>query len=177
MRRITTQAILIALCFGFVSTAAARRPAANVASNRLWVALGAYQHTHLKAWREALTSSESPTALDVLDAYNEMAYAVTGVAGFWRKTLPSQWLGCTANADTEACVALDKSAAELTMWDGFQKKIERISTERAAVRFLKRNEKQMTAYLNQYVPVRFAASEVKETGYFQSHLAASMQDL
>lgn len=177
MSRITTIAIAIFATLSFSTVASARRPASDSPQNRVWTQLGSFQDTHLKAWKDALAAGESDSASDVLDAFNELAYTVTGPAGFWRKTLPTQWLGCAANADTDACVALAAAGPDLAKWDAFQAKISTLGSERAAARFLKKNEKRIATYIATYVPVRFSASDIRETGFFKTKLATALAQL
>ncbi|MDP6947229.1 MAG: hypothetical protein QF464_23975, partial [Myxococcota bacterium] len=109
----------------------------------------------------------------VLEAFNELGYAVTGYGGFWRRTVPVQWLGCQANGETPACQSLEQALAELKDWDSYQEKVARVPKS-GAKRFLARNHRRMRSYLARYVPGERSASAMKQTGFFRAHLADTM---
>lgn len=144
-------------------------------TTELWQELGKYEGAYLKNWTGAF--AEPPgSAMEVLEVFNEVAYAVTGPAGFWRKTVHGQWLGCEANADTEACEALTRALPELEGWDAFQAKIATMSDKQAR-RFLTKNHDKVMGYLKRYVPQSPSDSAMKETPFFQEHLAPAMGSL
>jgi hypothetical protein len=138
----------------------------------VWQRLGVFHESHLKSWKEAL-AADPESASDVLDAFNEMAYAVTGPGGFWRKTLPKKWLGCPQNEELPPCIKLASLEKDLARWDKVQEKIGKLSVK-SAKRFLARNYSKMLAYIDTYVPTEFSDSEMKKTGFFKQHLAESM---
>jgi hypothetical protein len=138
----------------------------------LWNKMAAYKDSHLKAWKDALI--EAPASeTDVLDAFNELAFAVTGPGGFWRRTLPQKWLGCTANPDLPPCLKLKELDPKLGKWDKVQKKIGKLPVRRAK-RFLTRNFSKMMAYLDTYVPIEISDSAMKETAFFKENLKEIM---
>jgi hypothetical protein len=143
------------------------------AAAALWGDLSAYEGSFLKSYRGAF-ETERPQPMEVLEAFNELGFAVTGHGGFWRKTVRDQWLGCEMNAETAACKSLEKALSELNDWDAFQEKAANVS-EAGAKRFLARNHRKMSAYLSRYVPAQKSASSMEGTGFYKSHLAIAMQ--
>ena len=139
----------------------------------MWSDLSAYEGSFLSSYRGAF-ETESPEAMEVLEAFNELGYAVTGHGGFWRKTVRDQWLGCEINTETAACKQLEQALGELADWDQFQEKVANVS-DAGAKRFLARNHRKMRSYLNRYVPAAKSATSMEETGFFKSHLAAAMK--
>ncbi len=146
---------------------------AVVHPNAVWQKLGEYKGTvFLKQWRENL-SGDPGSATDIVDAFNELAYAVTGPAGFWRKTVPNQWLGCVENAETEPCKKVTEMQKELGQWDKIQDAISKLAPEKAAA-FLSRNSSRMLAYMDTYVPTEPSMTAIKTTPFYKKHLAAAL---
>ena len=143
--------------------------ATGIAKSALHEKLLQYEDSHLSAWSSAL-QEENPAALDVLEAWSELAYKVTGKSGFWQKTVQNEWFGCEMEPDEPACRKLRQMTSEFKEWDEVQQKIETLS-ERSAKRYLRRNNKRLTNYINRYVPEDMSASGMKETGIFQDDLA------
>ena len=139
----------------------------------LWSDLATYEGSFLKNYRGAF-DAETPEPIEVLEAFNELGFAVTGHGGFWRKTVRDQWLGCEMNGETAPCKSLEKALGELADWDAFQEKASNVS-EAGAKRFLARNHRKMSSYLTRYVPTEKSAKGMEETGFYKSHLAAAMK--
>jgi hypothetical protein len=112
--------------------------------------------------------------MEVLEAFNELGFAVTGHGGFWRKTVRDQWLGCQMNGETAACKSLEKALGELTDWDTFQEKASNVS-DAGAKRFLARNHRKMRSYLTRYAPSEKSATSMEQTGFYKSHLESAMK--
>lgn len=142
----------------------------NQGALAIWKRLSKYSGTFLKAWRQSLEAADIPSASDVVDAFNELALAVTGPTGFWRKTVPNRWLGCDAMAETEACKKVASLQKELEQWDAIQKQIETLESEQAN-QFLSRNEQRITLYLDTYVPNEPSADAMKSTPFYKKNLA------
>ena len=140
----------------------------------LWSDLSSYEGSFLKSYKGAFEQG-NPEAMEVLDAFNELGFAVTGHGGFWRKTVKDQWLGCEVNGETAPCKSLTKALGELADWDAFQEKASNV-TEAGAKRFLARNHRKMRSYLTRYVPTEKSAKGMEATGFYRSHLATSMQN-
>jgi hypothetical protein len=139
----------------------------------LWSDLSAYEGSFLRSYRGAF-DTQNPEAMEVLEAFNELGFAVTGHGGFWRKTVRDQWLGCGMNAETAACKSLETALDELADWDAFQEKVSNVS-DAGAKRFLARNHRRINSYLQRYVPAQKSASSMELTGFYKSHLAVTMK--
>ena len=151
--------------------------AAGVASKRevlaLWQRLSLYKASYLRSWSGALADPD-PSPRDVLDAWNELGFAVTGPGGFWRKTVPESWFGCTADAGSAPCRALSAASDnELKAWDAFQADIGKV-TDGQELQFLAKNQKKMTDYLDTWVPEAPSMSPMKATGFYKEKLDKAM---
>lgn len=143
---------------------------ASSTAGDLWSRMGNYQESYLGAWRSELDKDVSAVSpQDVLDAWSELAYGVTGQRGFWRKTVPNEWLGCGNGEATPACEALSQAEPEFADWDRFQERLGTTS-EGSARRFLARNGRKMMDYLDRYVPERPTPSAMRETAFFDDQL-------
>ncbi len=147
---------------------------ANEAGAELWQSLAKYERNHLRTWRGAFDNQE-PEAIEVLEAWSELAYSITGPGGFWRKTVPHSWLGCAALGNSPACKALDGSKGEFGKWDKFQEKVGNVSEGKAA-RFLGKNQAKMLDYIKRYVPDAPSASGMEATGFYTDKLEATLGD-
>jgi hypothetical protein len=146
--------------------------ATGVNKSALHSKLLVFEDSHLSAWSGAL-QEENPQALDLLEAWSELAYKVTGKSGFWRGTVQDQWFGCEMEPDEPACRKLRKLSSEFEEWENLQMKIETLS-ERSARRFLRRNNKKLSSYIDRYVPSEMSASGMQDTGIYQDDLAEIM---
>jgi len=143
--------------------------ATGISKTSLHSKLLQYEDSHLSAWSGAL-QEESPAALDILEAWSELAYKVTGKTGFWRDTVQNQWMGCQMEPDAPACRKLNKMASEFREWEEVQQKIETLS-ERSARRYLRRNGKKLADYVDRYVPAEMSDSGMRSTGIYRDSLA------
>ena len=50
----------------------------------MWSELSAFEGSFLKSYRGAF-KGDAPEPVEVLEAFNELGYAVTGHGGFWRR--------------------------------------------------------------------------------------------
>ena len=140
--------------------------------DRVWQRLSAYEGTLLKSWRGAFDNVQTDP-MDVLDAFNEVAFATTGPAGFWRRTVPARWLGCSFEAASAPCRALSAAGEEFARWDDLQARISALEPHQAR-RFLARNSRDMLAYLDRYVPAKATAPAMRETPFFADRLAEAL---
>jgi len=143
--------------------------ATGISKSSLHSKLLKYEDSHLSAWSGALRE-ESPAALDILEAWSELAYKVTGKTGFWRDTVQNQWMGCQMEPGAPACRKLNKMASEFREWEEVQQKIETLS-ERSARRYLRRNTKKLADYVDRYVPSEMSDSGMRSTGVYRDPLA------
>ena len=161
-----------------VASSFARMPGATAgptAPTELWAKLKPYSDTYLKSWRSQL-SGEPASATDVVDAFNELAIQVTGPTGFWRKTLPDQWLGCAENGETPPCQKIAGMKEELGQWDDISKQLQEIAPEKAD-KFVRKNYARLVSYLEIYVPEESSAAAMKKTAFYQKHLASVLDGM
>ena len=97
-------------------------------ADAIWSRLHQYSGSYLRRYFIAADAS-SPSAADVLAAFNELAYQVTGPGGFWRKQGPHSWLGCKAQPESASCGAIETLAEDLARWDALQEQI--VATDEA----------------------------------------------
>lgn len=138
----------------------------------VWKQLAKYEDAYLKTWKGAFANPK-PEPRDVLDAFNEVGYAVTGAGGFWRNKAKNQWFGCGSDGDTAICQALADHEAEFAKWDDFQKEISELADGKEKA-FIARNHKKMLSYLKSYVPASPNESGMKATGFFKGSLAEAL---
>ena len=139
-------------------------------SQRVWQRLGDHQGDFLRAWKGAF--SENPKSADpndVLDAFNEMAVAVTGPTGFWRDQVGNKWYGCAKNGDTGVCQALSKASGEFTNWDDFQDEVGDLNARQAA-RYIARHHERLMGYLDRYVPAEPTETAMRKTSFYAERL-------
>lgn len=149
----------------------ARGAAEGQGSQAIWKRLSSYGGSFLRQWKSALQADGAAEPADIVDAFNELAVAVTGPAGFWRKTVPKSWLGCGELAESAPCKKMAELDKELAQWDEVQKQIESLEPERSA-RFLARNEARILLYLDTYVPDEPSAEAMRTTKFYRKHLAS-----
>ncbi len=135
----------------------------------LWTRLGDYDKSFLRSWKHSLAEPATST-LEVLEAFSELGYAVTGPGGFWRKTVPGSWLGCEAHRAAPACVKLGENAADFAKWDALQEEIG-VLDERSAKRFMRAHGDDLHTYLDRYVSATPSASAMEATGFYKEQLA------
>ena len=139
------------------------------AQKALWETL-APNAKFLKAYGEQLAQPPDDPML-ALAAFNEMAYAVTGPAGLWRKTLPKSYFGCASDDSQPMCDEFKRMEALLAPWDQFQARIDNVGDERAARAFLRENAKRFQEYTRTFVPRDMGLDEVQQTPFFHDHFA------
>jgi hypothetical protein len=145
---------------------------AQSAKEAVWEQLGTYKNSYLKEWKDVL-EDENPSAVDVVEAFNEVGFAVTGKGGLWRNKIPNQWLGCSNSPESQPCQAIAKHEDEFLEWDSFQESLTDIS-ERKAKRFLVKNKKRMLSYLDTYVPDGKTNKEVESTPFFAEEIKPAL---
>ncbi len=139
----------------------------------LWAQLKPYDTTYLKVWKNQL-AADPGSAVQTVDAFLELALQVTGPGGFWRKTVPGQWLGCEANPETAPCLKMAAMTAELAQWDPLIDTLQKLEPA-AAQKFVQKNLAKLNAYLTTYVPDAPNPEGMKKTPFFQKHLAAALE--
>ena len=137
---------------------------------KLWHALQPSSATYLKAWGDELAKPPDDPML-VIDAFNEVAYAVTGPAGLWRKTVPNRYLGCQADPESPPCVTLKSADHEFTRWDALQQRLSKVERAGQARRALRAEGAAMQEYLQTMVPQGQGLAALQETPFFAKNLA------
>jgi hypothetical protein len=145
----------------------------NVKATQLWSKLSDYKESYLRRYFIAY-QKDSPTALDALTAFNELAYQITGPGGFWRKEVPFKWLGCKAQPESASCGAVEVMGEELARWDTLQEKIAETDEARAQ-KFLDENAADLLDYLETMVPAEASSTGMQKTALFEKHLKSAMQ--
>ncbi|MBM4373411.1 MAG: hypothetical protein FJ098_17270, partial [Deltaproteobacteria bacterium] len=140
----------------------------------LWEGLATYEDTYLMAYADYFQSGDSDP-LELLNAFNELAYKVTGAGGIWRDTVPNKYFGCQANEDFAICVELRRSEEVLSRWDAFQEAAGAVETPLQASRFLVKHGAEMQEYLDTYVPRNDSLSAIQATSFFSSRLAPALE--
>ncbi len=112
--------------------------------------------------------------MELVNAFNELAYNITGPGGLWRKTVPDKYFGCVSNEHMPICKKFKQVNETFTKWDKLQEQMLDIGDNRAAKKFLKQHQKEIEDYLRLYVPTDESFSAVQATPFFSENLAASM---
>lgn len=139
----------------------------------LWQELSKYEGEYLGAYAEYFeTTPDEP--LELVNAFNELAYNITGPGGLWRKTVPDKYFGCAANDHMPICKKFKEVNQTFSKWDALQEQMLDIGDNRSAKKFLKKHKKDIEDYLRLYVPEDESFSSVQATPFFTDNLSASM---
>ncbi|MSP91599.1 MAG: hypothetical protein EXR79_07325 [Myxococcales bacterium] len=133
--------------------------------------LDRYADTYLRNWREKLRAP-GLDAMDVLEAWNELAFQVSGPGGFWRRTVPQNWWGCAGSVPAETCKNMEAATRDLARWDRMQAAIGAIEPQQA-LSFLRKQKPKLAEYLDAVVPDEANQSSMEHTGFFKAHFQAS----
>jgi len=124
--------------------------------------MAAHEQTYLNAYAEHFqTLPEDP--VELLTAFNELAYNVTGYGGLWRKTVPQEYFGCADNQDTPVCQDYIRFQSEFERWDRLQDDIGGIDTEDKARDYLQAHADELLEHIRQYVPADQSYAAVRAT--------------
>jgi len=141
----------------------------------LWKAMAAHEQTYLNAYAEHFrTMPEDP--IELLFAFNELVYAVTGYGGLWRKTVPEKYFGCANNEYIPMCQGFKQLQLDFRKWDSLQEEIMAIQTERQARRFLEAHGKELHEYIRKFVPRDQSFSAIAETPIYSDLLAFTRKE-
>jgi hypothetical protein len=139
----------------------------------LWEDLSRFEGAYLSAYAEQFEARpDEPT--EVLFAFNELAYKVTGPGGLWRKTVPDKYFGCVQNEDMPICLKFKQTERTFSKWDKIQEQINDLADDKAARKFVKEHGKELQEYIRQYVPTDESFSAVQATPFFSDNLASAM---
>lgn len=146
-----------------------RKPAkdANPIAERVWRKLAVYSHPYLTAWASQL-KGPAPAEVEVLECLNELMVQISGPTGFWRKTVPIDWLGCQMDPASAECGKAVKAGRALAPYDRLQKSMARTTTG-SAKGFLKGHASQIETYLDDVVPLQPSLSGMRTTSFYKTH--------
>lgn len=133
----------------------------------VWRKLAVFKHPYLTAWAPQL-NEPAPAAGELLECLNELMVQVSGPTGFWRKTVPIEWLGCQVDPGSKVCGQAVKASKALAPYDRLQKSLLRVSRS-SAKGFLAAHKKQIEAYLDEVVPLQPSMSGMKTTEFYKQH--------
>ncbi len=112
----------------------------------------------------------APDPADVVDALVETMVQVTGPTGLWRKTMPQEWFGCLAAADSPACLRLRDLERDLRHADALHSEASGLSRGQSSG-WLRRSEARVVEYLRTYVPLEASLAGVQATPFYREKLA------
>jgi hypothetical protein len=143
-------------------------PTGSPALLELVTRLEPFHEGYLRGWKDKLRVAR-PEPADVLDAFAELMVQVTGPAGFWRKTVPMNWLGCATDPSTDGCQRLAAATADFKRWDQVQATITSLGKGQSSA-WVNKHHKQLLEYLDEYVPLEPSMSGAQATGFYKEHL-------
>ena len=126
----------------------------------IWERLKKYDKSYLVRWAPVFRR-ESRYASDLIDAWNDLGYTMTGPDGLWRTKVPNEWLRCDKNPTQKACQALIAHEPIFKEWDVFQEKISRTEPRRGGS-FLLAHVDDLEQHMDTYLmeaPTREAMME------------------
>ena len=141
---------------------------------KLWKHLMKFRGSYLSRW-EPVFASGKHTACDVIDAFNDLAWAMTGPDGIWRTQAPNEWLECADKQDDPLCTKLNNHLAKFLEWDDFQESITRLEPGRAAPFFVENHDK-FYEYVDLYVLKTPTPEAMRRTKFYRFVLASGGQN-
>ncbi len=150
-----------------------RKAGKETVKQAVWNDLASHEDTYLVAYSDYFQEGDTD-ALELLSAFNELAFQVTGAGGLWRDTVPNKYFGCQMNDDFEICVELKKAEEAFAKWDAFQQKAAEIDSGFQATKFIVRHGGEMREYLQTFVPANESLSAVQDTPFFARNFAPSL---
>ncbi len=139
----------------------------NPLAEKTWRQLAVFKNQFLTTWRQQL-NGPTPAEIEVLECLNELLVQVTGPTGFWRKTVPQDWFGCTPDSTETQCKQAVAAGRALSPYDRLQKGIGSVS-EKGAKALLKRNAKLIDKLLEDVVPLQASLSGMKSSAFYKKH--------
>ena len=147
-----------------------RAAAVKALQQELWGEMAKFEGSYLDAYAEQFRAAPDDS-MELLTAFNELAYNITGYGGLWRKTVPDKYFGCANNEHMPVCARFKQLQSSFSEWDKLQEEIMDVETERQARRFLMNNGGKLQAYIQTYAPADESFSAVQSTPFFRDHLA------
>ena len=134
----------------------------------LWKRLGTYDKTYLVRWAPVF-KMEGRYASDLIDAWNDLGYALTGPDGLWRTTVPDVWFECHKKPDQKVCQGLKAHEEVFREWDVFQEKISRMEPRRGGS-FLLDHIGDIEQHLDTYVMDNPTRESMEKTKFYREFL-------
>ncbi len=145
-------------------------PAERELHLKLWHALEPTGPLYLREWSAELADPPDDP-LQLAEAFNELAYAVTGPTGLWRKTVPNEMFGCKADPDTPVCQRLVEVATSFARWDRLQERLAKLDNPTEARRVLRQEAPALEEYVRTLVPRERGLEGLQATPFFAEHVA------
>ncbi len=142
--------------------------AVDPAAEALWDRLSQYKGNLLTNWKDALAKPPKDE-MTVLEALGELMVQITGPAGFWRKTVRTEWFGCPANPDQEQCSKLDAAIKGFGPWERLRAAVGR-QTPGTAKGFIRAQQSRIGSYFNEVVPRAPNLTGMQQTGLYMTKL-------
>ena len=139
----------------------------------LWEELAVYEDDYLDAYAEYF-ESKPDEPMELLFAFNELAYNVTGPGGLWRKTVPDKYFGCAHHDHLPICKKFNDMKNDFSRWDKLQDQINNLDDNKQAKRFLNKHGNELKGYIKKYVPTDESFTAVQATPFFSENLAQHM---
>jgi len=158
---------------GMATGSKVRKSVRETVKQAVWNELAAHEETYLTAYADYFQEGDKDP-LEMLSAFNELAYQVTGAGGLWRDTVPNKYFGCQVNEDFKICIELKKAEETFARWDAFQSRAAEVDTSSRARKFIYRHGDEMREYLRIFVPGNESLSAVQATPFFAHNFAPSL---
>jgi len=132
--------------------------------------LRSYSHHRSLRYYKDMFNNDDVDVFTVLDALNELMIEFVGPGGFWKSTVPYQWLGCKMNPEIAACQDYQKAAGRgFREVDALLASLGKaLDSERTANIFLTKNKRLISSSLLDFVPKSKSAGDASATGFGQS---------
>ena len=134
----------------------------------LWKRLATYEKAYLTRWGPVF-KMEGRYASDLIDAWNDLGYALTGPDGLWRTTVPNVWFECGKKPDQKICKALQEHEEVFAEWDIFQEKISRMEPRRGGS-FLLEHIDDIEQHMDTYVMEKPTREAMEQTKFYREFL-------
>lgn len=140
----------------------------------VWARLASYGDSYLKAWKPQL-ANPAPSALETLEALNELMLRVSGPTGFWRKQVPG-WFGCAGDPAKQQCQTLSAANRGFARYDKLQAEMQRLTSANAGA-WIQSHYTEIIDYFDTYVPAKASLEGMQETAYFKTTLKSKLLEL
>jgi len=147
--------------------------AGKAMTQAMWTELSKHQESFLTAYADQFQAMPDD-AEEVLAAFSELSFQVTGPGGLWRKTVPNKYFGCEANEELPICGKFKAMEKTYSKWDQLQQQMMDLDSPKQASAFLKDHEKEIREYLETFVPSDESFSAVQATAFFEKNLASAL---